>query len=120
MRTLMAPTFRSAATRNASWASSIGYRCRCGGPSGSRASSGPQRGDTALLPAQRVAQGAGGHAVLVVLREHRQDLVVGPGQARFLQAPFQVHVELMMRVLEGPPGAVFTRVQPVRFHQPSC
>jgi hypothetical protein len=31
-----------------------------------------------------------------------------------------VHAELMMRVLEGPPGAVFTRAQPVRFHQPPC
>jgi hypothetical protein len=25
----------------------------------------------------------------------------------------------MMRMLEGPPGAVFARAQPVRFHQPS-
>jgi hypothetical protein len=31
-----------------------------------------------------------------------------------------VHAELVMRVLEGPPGAVFTGVQPVRFHQPPC
>src|SRR6185312_17212461 len=75
-------------------------------------------GDTALLPAQCVAQLVGGHTVPVVTREHRQDLVVGAGQARFLQAAVQVHDELMMRVHEGPPGAVFTRVQPVRFHQP--
>ena len=43
-------------------------------------------GDTAFLPAQCVAQLAGGHAVPVESREQRQDLVVGPGQARFLQA----------------------------------
>ena len=75
-------------------------------------------GETALLPAQCVAQLVRGHAVPVVIREQRQDLVVGPGQARFLQAPVQVDVDLMTRVYEGPPGTVFTRVQPVRFHPP--
>jgi hypothetical protein len=29
-----------------------------------------------------------------------------------------VHADLMTRVYEGPPGAVFTRVQPVRLHPP--
>jgi hypothetical protein len=77
-------------------------------------------GETALLPAQCVAQGVGGHAVPVESREHRQDLVVGPGQARFLKASVQVDFDLLMRVHEGSPGAVFTRVQPVRFHQPPC
>ena len=43
-------------------------------------------GEAALLPAQCVAQLMGRHLVPVVIREQRQDLVVGPGQARFLQA----------------------------------
>ena len=42
-----------------------------------------------FLPAQCAAQVAGGHAVSVVIREHCQDRVVGPGQARFLQASVQ-------------------------------
>ena len=48
-----------------------------------------------------------GHVVLVVSREHREDLIVGAGQARSLQAPVQVRDELMMGVHEGSPGAVF-------------
>src|ERR1700761_4058509 len=41
-------------------------------------------GETALLPAQRVTEVAGGHAVAVERREHRKDLVVSPGQTRCL------------------------------------
>ena len=37
----------------------------------------------------RVAQVAGRHAVCLEFGEHRQDLVVGPGQARFLSPRFR-------------------------------
>jgi len=65
-------------------------------------------------PAQCAAQLAGGHPVPVVSREHCQDRVVGPGQARFLQASVEMRDELIIRIHEGPPGAVLTRVEPVR------
>ena len=77
-------------------------------------------GETALLPAECVAQGPSGHAVPVESREQRQDLVVGPGEPGFLQASVQVNLELMMRVDKGSPGAGFTSVQPVRIHRSPC
>ena len=70
----------------------------------------------ALLPLQQSAQFLRGHAARRVLREHREDLVVGLGQPGVLQqVPVQTHGELVARVHEGPPGAVFAGVEPVRF-----
>jgi hypothetical protein len=70
-------------------------------------------GEPALLPLQQSAQFLRGHTARRVLREHREDLVVGLGQPGVLQqVPLQTHGELVVRVLEGPPGAVFAGVEP--------
>jgi hypothetical protein len=75
-------------------------------------------GEPALLPMHEGTQFLRGHAALGQSREDREDLVVGPRQPRVLeQVLIQVRVELVTRVHEGPPSAVFAGVEPVRFHR---
>ena len=75
-------------------------------------------GEPALLPLHEGAQFLRGHMARGVLREHGQDLVVGLGQPGVLQQMLaQAQGELVVHVLEGPPGAVFAGVQPVRFRR---
>jgi hypothetical protein len=73
-------------------------------------------GEPALLPLELGAQFARGHVVRGVLREHREELVVGLRQPGFLEQELvQAHGELVVRVHEGPPCAVFAGAEPVRF-----
>jgi hypothetical protein len=75
-------------------------------------------GEPALLPLHEGTQFLRGHVARGVPREHGEDLVVGVGQSRVLeQVLAQTQGELVMRVQEGPPGAVFARVEPLRFRR---
>ena len=75
-------------------------------------------GEPALLPLHEGAQFLRGHVAGGVPGEHGQDLVVGVGQSGVLeQVPPQAQVELVVHVHEGPPGAVFAGVEPLRFRR---
>ena len=75
-------------------------------------------GEPALLPLQEGTQFLRGHMARGMPREHCEDLVVGPGQSGVLeQLPTKAEGELVVHVQEGPPGAVFARVEPVRFRR---
>jgi hypothetical protein len=53
-----------------------------------------------------------------MLRKHRQNFLVRSGQSRILeQMPLHAQFELVVRVHEGPPGAVFIAVEPFRFRR---
>jgi DNA-binding transcriptional LysR family regulator len=75
-------------------------------------------GEPALLPLQQGAHLPRGHAARGVLRQHREEFVVGRRQPGILEQELvQAHAEPVVRVHERSPRAVFTGTEPLRSRQ---